>query len=181
MTLSDERDLIQRVAHGDRQAFEQIYDRYQPRLARFVSRLTRRSDLVEEVVNDSMVVVWRTADRFRGASQLSTWVMGIAYRVALKRLRRRPQWAEEALSEDYPATDRESAERRVARRQSRERIQAALEKLSAEQRAVVELTFFDGCSYQEIARILDCPENTVKTRMFHARRRLKRLLRSMEV
>ena len=86
----DERELIERVAARDLDAFEKLYRLYQPRLARFLINLVRRPQLVEEVLNDTMMVVWQTANRFRGASKPSTWIFSIAYRKALKARARWP-------------------------------------------------------------------------------------------
>ena len=182
MTAETDLDLIGAVAAGDRQAFVRFYDRYRRKVARFVSRLTWRTDVVEETVNDTMVAVWQGAGSFRGRSRVSTWVMGIAYRTALKRVRqvtRRPE--EELTDRAATAATTEMPDAALARSQGSARIRVALDKLSPEHRAVIELTFYDDCSYRQIAAIVGCPENTVKTRMFHARRHLKRLLGTPEL
>lgn len=179
VTPQDEHELIRRVAAGDRSAFETVYLRYHPTLVRFVSRLTWRTDVVEEVVNDTMVVVWRQAGRFRGDSKPGSWILGIAYRTALKRLRGVERRGEQVLPEALRLVDPDEPEAALARRQNRDRVRRALRRLSPEHRAVVELTYFDGYGYREIAGIVGCPVNTVKTRMFHARRHLARLLRTL--
>src|ERR1700677_724349 len=144
----DEADLMTRIARRDLRAFEQLYRAYHPRLTRFLMTMTRRPPLVEEVLNDTMMVVWNRPERFNGASRLSTWIFAIAYRTALGALRRQVQAA----------------------------LLDALAGLSADHRAVVDLTYFHDMGYREIAEIMDCPVDTVKTRMFHARRHLKRIL-----
>ena len=85
-----ERELLERVKVHDLDAFERLYRMYQPRLARFLTNLVRRPQLVEEVLDDTMMVVWNTAGSFRGTSKLSTWVFAIAYRKALKARMRWP-------------------------------------------------------------------------------------------
>ncbi len=162
-----EQELLQRIAGGDQAALEQLYGEYYPRLARFILRVTRDVELAREVINDVFLVVWRTAHRFRGDSSVSTWILGIAYRRALKSARRLPRLAE--LADDEPASG-------DALEDSRLDIDSSLARLSHEQRATVELAYYFGYSYKEIAEVMDCPENTVKTRMFHARRTLKSLL-----
>jgi len=82
-----DRRLLQKVAAGDREAFRELYVVYHRRLARFLVRLTRRYEVAEEIINDTLWVVWRKAGEFRGDSRISTWIMGIAYRRALKTLR----------------------------------------------------------------------------------------------
>ena len=173
-----ELTLVRRVARGDVAAFEVIYRRYRLRIAGFAGRLTRHPDIIEEVVNDTMVVVWQKAGRFRGRSRLSTWILGIAYRITLKRLRESSRRArtQAELPHEAQLSDVEQPEALLSRRERQEWIRQALQQLSPKHRAVVELTFFEGLSYREISEIVGCPHNTVKTRMFHARRHLKQVL-----
>ena len=171
-----ELTLLRRVGEGDRDAFEQLYRIYYPRLFSYLFRILRQAEVVEETLNDVMMVVWRGADGFRGDSRVSTWIFGIGYRQALKTLRRSktqpsllgPENAGEPL-DDRSETTRQEREIHLA-------LSAVLERLSPEHRAVVELTFYYGYSYREIASIVGCPPNTVKTRMFHARRKLRTLM-----
>jgi len=171
----DEVRLLGRTAAGDLRAFEALYRLYYPRLMRFVERLTRRPALVEEVLNDTMLVVWNRADDFNGGSKVSTWIFAIAYRKALKALRRFDEPIDDesqaALVDTDPGPDLQAD-----LWQLREALAKALDGLSAEHRAVVDLTYFHGLGYREIAQIVSCPVDTVKTRMFHARRKLRTLL-----
>src|SRR6516165_10983365 len=168
-----EADLIAKIADGDRKAFEELYYLYHRRLARFLTRLTRRYDLAEEVVNDTFWVVWRKAGTFRGASQPSTWILGIAYRKARNAFRSSARLAEKNLQlEQLPHTDEEPA----SSEELRDWLTRALAELPVEQRLAVELCYELGHTCEEIAKIMDCPVNTVKTRLFHARAKLQRLL-----
>jgi RNA polymerase sigma-70 factor (ECF subfamily) len=171
---SAEGELVGRIARGDRAAFEFLYRAYLPRLTRFLQQMTRRPHAIEEVINDTMLVVWRRASTYTGTSKVSTWIFAIAYRKGLKLLTRFDDPVEDdggdsAVSEDAP-------EGGVMQRELREVLAAAMAHVSAEQRAVIELTYYHGCAYREIAEIMGCPVDTVKTRMFHARRRLRQLL-----
>ena len=87
-----ERALLLQLAAGDRAALSELYRAYHRRLARFVGRMTRRTDIVDEVINDCFWIVWQKAGSFRGEARLSTWIMGIAYRCALKALRQHGDW-----------------------------------------------------------------------------------------
>ena len=168
-----ETDLIARIAEGDRKAFEELYYLYHRRLARFLTRLTRRYDIAEEVVNDTFWVVWRKAKTFRGDSQPSTWILGIAYRKARNAFRTSARLAEKNLqAELLPPTDEEPA----GTEELRDWLTRALAELPVEQRLAVELCYELGYSCEEISKIMDCPVNTVKTRLFHARAKLQRLL-----
>ncbi|MBS0340137.1 MAG: sigma-70 family RNA polymerase sigma factor [Proteobacteria bacterium] len=177
MALADraETNLVRRTAEGELQAFEQLYRAYHPRLTRFLDRLTRRPALVEELLNDTMLVVWKRAASYNGQSKVSTWIFAIAYRKALKALSR----LDEPMSDepdDQPAPPESGPEYHAAQSQIRAVLVQALDHLSFEQRAIVHLAYFHGIGFREVSEIVGCPVDTVKTRMFHARRRLKALL-----
>jgi RNA polymerase sigma-70 factor (ECF subfamily) len=171
----DERELLERVKAHDMDAFERLYRLYQPRLARFLINLLKRPQLVEEVLDDTMMVVWQTAASFRGTSKLSTWMFAIAYRKALKARARWPDPVEDSVQDNRVSND-PLPDADLDRSRMNDALRGAMSKLSDEQRAVVDLTYFHGLGYREIAEILSCPVDTVKTRMFHARRRLKQAL-----
>jgi RNA polymerase sigma-70 factor, ECF subfamily len=170
----DERELalLARIAARDSVAMKELYFLYHRRLARFLTRLTARTDLAEEVINDTFWAVWQRAGDFRGASLVSTWIFGIAYRRALKtlqRLRPPPSMEKDDSTECLVDAPWERAE-------LNEWLAVALARLPPEQRAVIELAYNLGHSCEEIARIMECPVNTIKTRMFYARRKLRVLL-----
>lgn len=171
----EERLLIERVGARDLEAFEKLYRLYQPRLARFLANLLRRPQLVEEVLNDTMMVVWQTAGNFRGASKPSTWIFAIAYRKAIKARARWPDPVEEPPFDTRVSND-PGPDEELHRQRQHDALLTAMNGLSADQRAVVDLTYFHEMGYREIADILGCPVDTVKTRMFHARRKLKQAL-----
>jgi RNA polymerase sigma-70 factor, ECF subfamily len=169
-----ERQLLDRIArHQDQAAFRTLYGNYYQRLSRLLARMSVRREDIEEVVNDTFWVVWTKAGEFRGASQLSTWIIGIAYRRALNALRRaklRPV-ADHEFDEDSVAVG--SCEEEETNQQW---LGLALQRLPVEQRMALELTYTLGHSCEEVAAILDCPVNTVKTRLFRARETLKQVL-----
>jgi RNA polymerase sigma-70 factor (ECF subfamily) len=169
-----EAELISRVARQDRRAFEELYNLYHRRLARFLTRLTRRYDLAEEIINDTFWVVWRSARDFRGDSQPSTWILGIAYRKARNAFRSaaRTRARENLRPPSFPLTTEEPARAE----ELRDWLAHALGELPAEQRLAVELCYELGHSCEEIATIMGCPVNTVKTRLFHARAKLQKRL-----
>ena len=176
-TTPDER-LVATIAEGDRQAFEVLFERYYRRLFGFCARWLNHPENIEEVVDDVLFIVWRDAGSFKGHSRVSTWIFGIAYRQTQKALRQQVhrQTREHEILADIAEPSLE--DRAVRQFELRASLDQALQTLPPEQRAVLQLTFFEGCSYQEIAAILDCPVNTVKTRMFHARRKLRAVLPS---
>jgi RNA polymerase sigma-70 factor (ECF subfamily) len=171
-----DQELLTRVAARDREAFKQLYHIYHRRLTRFLMRLTRHPEIAEEIINDTLWIVWRKAPEFRHGSLVSTWIFGIAYRRGLKTLQRQPPPAcdidddSEAVADDdvQPAYERSDW------------LERALAQLPINQRAVLELAYYLGHSCDEIGEIMDCPVNTVKTRMHKARLKMKMLLRRLD-
>jgi RNA polymerase sigma-70 factor, ECF subfamily len=168
--------LLLEIAGGDRVALEKLYLGHHRRLARFLSRFTRRYDNVEEIINDTFMVVWQSAKEFRFASQVSTWIFGIAYRTALKSMRRQKKHAtavslDECSEQSFDPSDGVEVEDWVTR---------GLGHLPAEQRLTLELAYHMGHSVEEIAAITGAPVGTVKARMFHAREKLRQYLPALD-
>jgi RNA polymerase sigma-70 factor (ECF subfamily) len=172
---SDDAALLARIAEGDLRAFERLYRAYHPRLSRFLSNILRRAHLVEEVLNDTMMVVWRRPTAYNGMSRVSTWIFAIAYRTALKALRRADDPIPDDRAQERPSGEPTPEQHAEAGQVQRDLLKA-IGELSADHRAVIDLTYFHEIGYREIAEIMACPVNTVKTRMFHARRHLKQRL-----
>lgn len=170
---SRDRMLLQRMAAGDRAALETLYRAYHGGLCRFLSRLTRRADLIEEIVNDCFWITWRKADSFHGDSRVSTWIMGIAYRCGLKALRQR---GDEPVDDYALREGRGPSHDPDEDRELRDWLGKGLEHLSADQRIVVELVYGVGNSLDEVAAIMQAPVGTVKARLFHARIKLRNVL-----
>jgi RNA polymerase sigma-70 factor, ECF subfamily len=170
---STDRQLLQRMAAGDRVALSTLYHSYHGRLARFLSRLTRRADVIEEVINDCFWIAWQKAGDFRGDSRVSTWLMGIAYRCGLKTLRQR---GDEPVDDDTVPEDRMPSTDPDEDRELRDWLAKGLDRLTADQRVVVELVYGVGHSLDDVATIMACPVGTVKARLFHARVKLRNVL-----
>jgi RNA polymerase sigma-70 factor (ECF subfamily) len=172
---ASEARMITQVAGGDRHAFEVLYRGYFPRLTRFLNGMTRSVQLIEELVNDTMLAVWQSAHRFDGTCKVSTWVFAIAYRKACKAIKGLDEPVDIDLDQFQGGADGEP-EHELNQQQLRRAIGAALDELPAAHRTVVQLTYHHDMGYADIAEIMDCPVNTVKTRMFYARRRLREML-----
>lgn len=164
--------LLQRMATGDRAALATLYREYHGRLCRFLSRLTRRQDIIEEVVNDCFWIAWQHAADFRGDARVSTWLMGIAYRCCLKALRRQGSEPLDELTDETLLPEPDGGIDADEDRELRDLLGKALGFLSADQRVVVELVYGVGHSLNEVAAIVQCPVGTVKARLFHARVKL---------
>ena len=177
---AEDKALLGAIAAKNEAAFEQLYKRYYCRLLQFVGRMVRDRRLAEETVDDALFAVWKSAARYEGRSRVSTWMFGIAYRRALKTLESNKrhaimdgndEWLASTASDDPDA----NPEARLASRQLQVEVSEGIDQLSEEHRAVVLLTAM-GHSYADIGLIVQCPANTVKTRMFYARKKLRHLL-----
>jgi RNA polymerase sigma factor (sigma-70 family) len=173
--VHDETALLARIAEGDERAFDDLYRLYDPRLRRFLSAMLASPPLVEEVLDDTLLVVWARAGRFDRSSKVSTWIFAIGYRTALAALHRRREPPTDETAEDRPSLE-PGPEQQLAAKHVRRAILRAMGELSPDHRAVLDLTYFHELGYREIARIMDCPVETVKSRMHYARHRLRHAL-----
>lgn len=165
-----------RVLRADPDALAKLYADYYPRLHSFLMRVLRQPADVEEIINDTMLVVWNKADQFAGRSRVSTWIYGIAYKMALKRLHRNKRRAAVELGpQEWSAPPRDPAAV-INDKAILAEVRLAVAGLPLAQRTIVHLAMFYGYGYPEIAEIVGCPLGTVKTRMFYARDRLRPLL-----
>jgi len=155
-----------------------LFARHHVRVYRFVLRLVRDESVAEDLISEVFLDVWRQAGRFEGRSQVSTWLLAIARFKALSALRRRPD--EELDEETAEAIEDPSDDPEVAldKKDKSAAIRKCLEKLSAEHREIIDLVYYHEKSVEEVAQIVGIPENTVKTRMFYARKRLAELLKA---
>lgn len=177
----EEHLLLRKVASRDIEAFKTLHQVYQKRLFAYSMKVLDDASAAEELCNDVMLDVWRQAGQFKGQSKLSTWIFGIAHNKALNRLRRKGHGTNVTLEQAATTADaRPDPEQAAERRATREKLELALGKLSPEHRSVIELTFYHEFSYEEIAQIMKCPVNTVKTRMFYAKQKLREWLGGME-
>jgi RNA polymerase sigma-70 factor (ECF subfamily) len=174
-SVHEDMHLMTAICARDMEAFEKLYRNYHPRLTRFLMNMVHRPLIVEEVFNDTMMVVWNRPESFNGTSRLSTWIFGIAYRQALHALRRLDEPIEDNQADARPSLG-DAPDHELEAQRLQQKVLRALESLSLDHRTVVTLTYYQEMGYREIAEIMDCPVDTVKTRMFHARRHLKRIL-----
>ncbi|HEX4209667.1 MAG TPA: sigma-70 family RNA polymerase sigma factor [Candidatus Binataceae bacterium] len=165
-------ELLTAIGAGDRRALEELYLSYHRRLARFLVRFTPRYENAEEIINDTFLVVWQSAKDFRRASQVSTWIFGIAYRTALKSIRRQRNHATARSLDECPEQTVDPG----PETEMQDWVLQGLEQLPLEQRLTLELAYHMGHSLEEIAAMTDAPVGTVKARMYHAREKLRQYL-----
>lgn len=169
--------LLDRIATGDTLAMRVFYGRHHVRVYRFVLRFLRDSAMAEDVISEVFLDVWRQADRFEGRSAVSTWLLAIARHKAFASLRKR---TEEELDDDMAATiedARDNPEVALQKQDRNEILRRCLDALPAHNREMLDLVYYHEKSVAEVAEIYGIPENTVKTRMFYARKKLAELAR----
>ena len=167
--MAHERDLLARVARRDESSFQQLYEEFAKRVFRYALTLLQDQHLAEEVVQETMITVWSKASTYSGGSRVSTWIFGIARHKAYDILRSEKKGARTTggpiiIDDPAPAVERE------------ERVLAAINDLPPDQREIVFLTFYENLPYKTIANLLEIPEGTVKSRMYHAKKKLAEAL-----
>lgn len=172
---SSDEVLIEKVASGNRLAMQALFTRHQARIYRFILRMVRNNALAEDLTSEVFLSVWQQAHRFEARSAVTTWLLAIARYKAFAELRRRvePLCDEENEKASDPADNPEAA---FEIKHRGELLRKCLTRLSREHREIIDLVYYHEKSVQEVAEIVGIPGNTVKTRMFYARRKLSELL-----
>lgn len=171
--------LLNRMAAGSEAALREFYQAFHGRVYAFALRRLRNPADAADVLNEVMLEAWRSAARFEGRSQVLTWVLGIAHHKIIDNLRRQKSHLLDELDPEIADDDSPTAFDALAGSQDAAQVRRCLEGLSDAHRLIVHLAFFEDMAYEEIAKVADCPLGTVKTRMFHARRLLKRCLAAL--
>jgi RNA polymerase sigma-70 factor (ECF subfamily) len=172
---SDET-LVGLIAGGDKQAVRLLFARHNVRVFRFLLRIIGNEATAEDLLNEVFLEVWRSANRFEGRSQVTTWLLGIARFKALSELRRR---SPDALDEETAASLEDPADSPETTMQDRDRsavLADCISQLSEAHRQVIDLVYYHEQSIEEVAQVVGVPANTVKTRVFHARKRIAELM-----
>jgi RNA polymerase sigma-70 factor (ECF subfamily) len=168
--------LIQRIAAGNRLAMQVLYIRHRVRVYRHIVAIVGNEEVAEDLLSDTFLEVWRNAPRFRGQAAVATWLLAIARNKAISAIRRS---SPERLDNEFSlriAEEDDGPEIRLQKKQAFGVLRRSLIHLSPKHREVISLVYYHDKSPEEVAAILGTPRNTIKTRMFYARRRLGELL-----
>ena len=168
--------LIAKIATGNRLAMQALFARHHTRIYRFVLRMVGDNALAEDLTSDVFLSVWQQAHRFEARSAVTTWLLAIARYKALAELRRRPQEASSDEGGPEISDPADTPEVAFEIKHRGEILRRCLGRLSREHREVIDLVYYHEKSVQEVAEIIGIRGNTVKTRMFYARRQLSKLL-----
>ena len=176
-TRNSDQNLIESIAKGDTLAMRALFVRYNARVFCFVRRLVDDPSTAEDIVTGTFFEVWRQAHRFEGRSQVSTWLFAIARLKALSELRRRrTETFENGIAESI-VDEADDPEVALTKKDDARCLRACIERLSPEHREVINLVYRHEKSVNEVAKIVGVPCNTIKTRLFYARRRIAAFLK----
>jgi RNA polymerase sigma-70 factor (ECF subfamily) len=181
MQAADDRQLIERIASQDQTALRVLFARHQVRVFRFIVRMTRNEAVAEELTNEVFLEVWRHARNYEGRASALTWVLSIAHNRTVSTLRKR---RDEALDEDAASEieDPDDDPEVTAQKTDKSAVmRRCMEQLTADHLEIIDLVYYQEMSISEASAIIGIPENTVKTRMFYARKRLSELLKAAGV
>lgn len=173
--ISDQ-ELIGLIADNDKGAMRVLFGRHRVRVFRFVVRMVSNRETAEDLVSEVFLEIWRNARRFEARSQVTTWILGIARHKAFAALKRRSIAQSE---ESVPVLIEDPTDNPEVAMQQRQRsalLRDCLKQLSPAHRETIDLVYYHERSISDVARIIGVPENTVKTRMFHARKRIAELM-----
>lgn len=170
-----DRSLIERIAAGDKTAMRALWARHHARVFRFAKRIVGKAAQAEDLTSDTFLDVWRQAGRFEARCAVATWLLAIARHKALTACRRRDivELDPELHAVADPANSPEAA---LVGKETGSVLRRCVASLSAKQAQIIELIYYHDKSVVEVADILGIPQNTVKTRAFHARLRLAKRL-----
>jgi RNA polymerase sigma-70 factor (ECF subfamily) len=181
MQAARDEVLIARIAQGDRLAMQVLYPRHHVRVFRFGLRLVRNQQVAEDLISEVFLDVWRQAGKFEGRSAVSTWLLAITRFKALSALRRRKEVELEEDAANAIEDTSDDPEVTATKRDTSEALRKCLKALSPEHQEIVDLVYYHERSVEEVAEIVGIPENTVKTRLFYARKKLADLLKAAGV
>lgn len=166
--------LLRRVAEGDREAFARLYDAVAGRVLGLARRITRNHALAEEVTQEVMVEVWRTAPRFdREQGSAMGWILMLAHRRSVDRVRRSESRQAREAQDATRQPVQQPVDERLLAAEEQDEVVAALERLTDLQRQAIQLAYYDGYTYREVAEVLGVPEGTAKSRLRDGIRQLR--------
>jgi RNA polymerase sigma-70 factor, ECF subfamily len=172
---SSDEILIRAIGAGSKSAMRTLFARNHKPIWRFLVRILGNEALAEDLTSEVFLSVWRQAHRFEARSAVSTWLLAIARYKAIAELRRRPMWTTDEYVDAADATD--DPEAALQSRHRGEMLRKCLARLSREHREIIDLVYYHEKTVQEVAEIIGIPHNTVKTRMFYARKKLSEQLK----
>lgn len=176
--LLQEKRLVEKVAEGDSTAFRQLYDLSYGKVSRYVHKVVSDDSLVDDILVQTYTVAWQKSAAFKGSGRVTTWLIGIARNIMFREFRKAKKYV--PFEEEYSAADTQS-QFKVEVESTNVALKAALQTLKVKHREILELVFYQDFRYVEVAELIGVPVNTVKTRVFHAKKALKDVLERQNI
>ncbi len=171
--LLQEKRLMEQVAGGDATAFQQLYDLSYGRVSRYVHKMVRDASLVDDILVQTYTVAWQKSIDYKGNGRITTWLIGIARNIMFREFKKLRKSV--PFEEEYSAADTQN-QFKTEVKSTNTALKDALQSLKVKHREILELVFYQEFSYPEVAALIGIPVNTVKTRVFHAKKALKDVL-----
>lgn len=172
---SSDEELLRHITRGNSLAFNCLYEHYGQRLYAYALRLTENPAQAEDILQESMLIVWRKAATYRGEGSVKAWLLSIIRNKCMQLFRQKPTESIEGSDLDF-ADEAIPMEKDISQQDERSRVREALQRLSPEHREVLELVFYQGLNQKEVAQVCRCPVGTVKSRLSYARQQLRGIL-----
>lgn len=170
--------LLEQISTGSEPAMSELYSEFESRVYKFAYAKLSNTFEASEILNEVMMEVWKNASKFQGKSKVSTWIFGITHHKTIDLMRKKYRHdyveAEPDLADETPHIEQAILSAQIA-----DKVRECIKLLKQPFRDIIHLTFFEELHYSDIAEIMDCPEGTVKSRVFHAKASLKNCLASL--
>ncbi len=176
--LLQEKRLVEQVAGGDSTAYRQLYDLSYGKVSRYVQKVVSDASLVDDILVQTYTVAWQKSGAFKGTGRITTWLIGIARNIMFREFRKVKKYV--PFEDEYSAADTQS-QFQVEVESTNAALKAALQTLKVKHREILELVFYQEFSYPEVSELIGIPVNTVKTRVFHAKKALKDVLQKQNI
>lgn len=170
-----DKELLSQVAGGDMVAMKAVYEGHADAVQRFILTRLRDHFEVADIVHNTMLEVWRSAERFEGRSSARSWILSIARNKTVDHIRKQSR-VDLGNDDTEVPDDSPTAEAVLSATQDAQRVRACVDELPDHHRSAVHLAFFEDMTYGDIAKVQDAPEGTIKTRIYHAKKLLMRCL-----
>ncbi len=176
--MDEEQKLIKQISKGDEEAFRRLYDFTSRSVYQYIYSFVNNHETVEDLMIETYMQVWLSAKRFRGDSKVLTWIFGIARNLTMNEIKKKEYRYSELTNLESQKAEQFKL---ISKNESDYLITMALKKLSIKHREILDLLFIHELTYEEVAKILNIPLNTVKTRIFYAKEKLREILENMGV
>ncbi len=176
--MNEEQELIKRISQGDEEALKMVYQNTSRNVYQYIFRLCNNKETAEDLMIETYTQVWLSAKRFKGDSRVLTWIFGIARNLTMNEIKKRDYWHGDLTDMENCGPEQFGF---THERETEDLVNIAIRQLSVKHREILDLIFMHEMSYEEVAKILNIPINTVKTRIFYAKEKLKEIFENMGV